>query len=320
MPVEIRNPRRQEMPAVVSLWDKVFGVGEPFFWTLLDGETKRKLTQTWCVFADGEPVSSLHYFVRPTYGLQGELHRMGGIGSVCTLEEHRGKGYSAELLRRVIAEMKRDGCKWSLLFTGVNPHYAKHGWQTIPYHSKTGTVSAPATAPSGWKVKELDPRDPRRLGLLARIHHAYNEGRPLTHARTAKSWKHAHLYRLTQPGGKVWVASKPGLGTCAYAAIRPDWGQMNLIEIGHLPGADEGLLALAESVKAEVRARGIEKMGVNTPDEPSAQAMVNRLLEAVEVQEHGHMMGLSLSPEVDDAYLRKLFADPRRVHWTVDDF
>ncbi|MCL2517919.1 MAG: GNAT family N-acetyltransferase [Oscillospiraceae bacterium] len=83
------------------------------------------------VACDGDKmVSTVRVFRREIY-LNGQKVKMGGIGEVCTLKEYRKQGLSSELLRMSIDYMNNNDMPVSMLFTGVNGHYLKHGWFTV---------------------------------------------------------------------------------------------------------------------------------------------------------------------------------------------
>ena len=89
------------------------------------------------VACDGDKmVSTVRVFRREIY-LNGQKIKMGGIGEVCTLKEYRRQGLSSDLLRMSIDYMNYNDMPVSMLFTGVNGHYLKHGWFTVSrrFHS-----------------------------------------------------------------------------------------------------------------------------------------------------------------------------------------
>lgn len=55
--------------------------------------------------------------------------KVGGIGAVATLQEHRGKGYMSILMREAIKKMKREGYPFSILW-GDRQRYGHFGYET----------------------------------------------------------------------------------------------------------------------------------------------------------------------------------------------
>ncbi len=85
------------------------------------------------VLRAGEPVSYLGIWQREVTVGGGPV-RMGGIGSVVTPAEHRGRGYASLALARA-ADFMRDplGAEFGLLITGENllPFYGRLGWRRV---------------------------------------------------------------------------------------------------------------------------------------------------------------------------------------------
>lgn len=79
---------------------------------------------------DGRVLSFLQLFDR-TMRFNGEAVRFGGVGSVGTRPECRGRGYANALLIHAIEVMQQCGMSGSILFTQIHPFYEKLGWQTI---------------------------------------------------------------------------------------------------------------------------------------------------------------------------------------------
>ncbi len=63
--------------------------------------------------------------------MEGEPVRFGGIGSVGTHPEERGKGYATALMNHGLELMANEGMKGSLLFTRINSFYEDLGWKTL---------------------------------------------------------------------------------------------------------------------------------------------------------------------------------------------
>lgn len=89
-----RTVTPEEVPAAVSLWDEVFGVGRVFFESLLAGDGPDAHDRLLVAEEDGKFVSSVHVFLRRQRDLEGTPRQVGAIGSVSTLPDHRGRGHS----------------------------------------------------------------------------------------------------------------------------------------------------------------------------------------------------------------------------------
>ena len=107
---------------------------------------------------DGEIASTLRVFRREV-SVGGERIPMGGIGEVSTKPAYRKRGLSGELLKMAIEYMKREGLCTSLLFTGVNGHYARYGWFTHPIRSIALDAQLVPTLPEGDVLRPMQPGD-----------------------------------------------------------------------------------------------------------------------------------------------------------------
>lgn len=68
-----------------------------------------------------------------TARVDGQVTRLMGFGAVFTPEAFRGHGYSAELLRRMLAAAADEGFGLALLFSEIEPRYYEHlGFRRLP--------------------------------------------------------------------------------------------------------------------------------------------------------------------------------------------
>src|SRR3984957_994610 len=78
----------------------------------------------------GRLVSTVQIFDR-AINLDGQAVKMGGIGSVFTLEEYRHKGVASALMRLSVDTMVREGFEVSLLFAERLTFYNMFGWREV---------------------------------------------------------------------------------------------------------------------------------------------------------------------------------------------
>lgn len=314
-----RAAEASEMAEVVRLWDQVFKVGEPFFTSLLEADPTISMNQTQVAVEDGRIVSSVQFFLRRCLDSEGRTRKVGGIGSVSTLEEARGKGYSAELLKRSIAEMRDCGCDLSMLFTGINPHYAKHGWRTIETCFRAGTVRMEGAEPSH-DIRRVEFDAPGVRQALAKLYEEFNARRPLAHIRSDRDWETAVRYRFAQPGTMLWAAYE-GETLVGYAMARPGWKNvLSLAEVGADPARSRLLLDVGAAIRADCAAAKIPNLTVSLPFEPAVDAMVEALLSNVELRKATHIMAMALEPKMSEASVDALFAAPGAHYWEADGF
>jgi predicted acetyltransferase len=106
---------------------------------------------------DGRIASTVRVIPRKVY-LGGRAIAMGGIGDVGTRPEYRRRGLSGKLLTMAIARMLEKDMPLSVLFTGVNEHYARYGWVTLTTRHITADIPD-APLPNGVTARRVTPGD-----------------------------------------------------------------------------------------------------------------------------------------------------------------
>ncbi len=127
----IRHVEEDEFDAVLDLLDAAYPhVPGEFFANITLQDPAYDPRFSLAVERDGAFLSYLQIFDRNIW-VGGKEIRVGGIGSVATSPQNRRKGYSTALLLESIDLMKSVGMKASVLFTSIQPYYAKLGWETL---------------------------------------------------------------------------------------------------------------------------------------------------------------------------------------------
>ncbi len=142
--IEYQTTRDASIESLLPHWTRVFGVPADVFspvWHAM-GRDRRLVHEAR---ADGRIVSTVAVYDFVVSLGEGCTTQMEGVANVATLEEFRGQGISGTLLKMAVAEM-RGG--YSLLFTGVPPHYEKVGYKLIPGGVFDFIPTGPATPPS----------------------------------------------------------------------------------------------------------------------------------------------------------------------------
>jgi predicted acetyltransferase len=140
--IEFRTMRNEDIENWFDHCAIVFGNGENTpYWRdkFVNGWYDDPFSTTDGVFLaveDGKILSSVSVFLREVY-LEGDKISMGGIGSVSTKPEARGKGLAGRLLENTVTYMENKRIKISLLATNLIGYYKKFGWQQLFYDCKT---------------------------------------------------------------------------------------------------------------------------------------------------------------------------------------
>ncbi len=135
--IETRAVREDEIEETLALQRLVFrpdeGVGAlERYRTYVRDDPSYRLDQSRVLLEDGRIVAHLRVWDR-AIRVRGAVIRAGGIGSVLTHPEYRGRGFSGALMRNTEAYMLNAGYDVGLLFTIIGtPFYEALGWTPIP--------------------------------------------------------------------------------------------------------------------------------------------------------------------------------------------
>lgn len=183
--------------------------------------------------------------------------RMGGIGFVCCLPEHRRRGLAARCLEDSLAVMRKAGIQLSLLF-GRDRYYTRFGYVgCLPAY----TLKLPVTER---EVEALEnpfavrPAVPRDVPELAALYNAAAAATPVSVIRTpqhlgfsCRRWK---LLDAKNPALFVFRAKKGSRAARAYAV----WKDNSLWEAAMDPGDEAACKAVLAWLREKRRA-AVEK-------------------------------------------------------------
>lgn len=116
----------------------------------------------------------------------GSVLRLGGISSVETPKEHRGKGLAAKTMEATLAHLEKEGYDASLLH-GIPDFYHRFGYAPcMPEYDLTMTTCDAERAQGPLALREVKPQD---LPAIARLYNGENARRTGTALRDAETWK-----------------------------------------------------------------------------------------------------------------------------------
>jgi GNAT superfamily N-acetyltransferase len=211
--------------------------------------------------------------------LAGEMVSMGGIASVSTKPEGRGRGLSTHLLQESIQLMESWGMKISLLATDLYSFYGRLGWQQVSFYKKTLRV-APVVAQQPLRVRPLDFE--RDLPVVMNIYHKTSSFLNGPVVRSAEYWngwmKHA---------GHWWVAELPAGKVAACLRLVTEEGQVRVTEFT----AEEGFAGCFDWMVGEVlRQQDLVSETVTCP------VVIPSTLEPLAVTEDNYLMVRLVKP------------------------
>ncbi len=261
MGVILRTPTHDELPTVWEVLCGAFGEGprERFRRQIWEDSTFA-LEQIRIAEVDGKIVSHVWVAERPIFYRGQAVLPMGGIGGVGTLPEYRQQGLATSLLQDAIAYMERKGHAVSMLFTGINPFYAKLGWADFPqwhFRLTVRRVQDESQLPDGYKVRPCDLD--KDLPALQRLYRQHIQALQLSlpHARPDAFWLDGHPQHLGLRPSHV-VTKGSGTGdegrAVAYACAVTTEKGVRLSEFAFDPDHPSALRALATALACEAKA------------------------------------------------------------------
>ena len=261
MNIEYRAPRNEtELDDTIECSLHAFGDSgdrRHRFTNIVKQDPWFDLNNTRACFVDGKAASVVQVFDRPMR-IGNCVVRLAAVGSVGTAPPHRRAGYSSGVLRDSVRYMQTAGYDLSMLSTGIHSHYARAGWVMHPTYSMD--VTLPATfgeISADVTIEQCEPN--RDLPALRAIYDQFNANRTGTFVKNAEYWVNRPKWRPYDPS-LYWIA-KQGGATVAYLLA----DQWELYEFGHLPDAEEAMIALFHHFFQRAKTEGVQQIGAPVP-------------------------------------------------------
>jgi GNAT superfamily N-acetyltransferase len=343
-PVKIRRlhaGEREQWLELLDGWALLDGWrGGVFFRRPIDHDPAYDDADVWVADDGGRLVSTVQIFPR-LLDVGGAAVPLGGIGSVFTREQSRGRGVATALLERALADMRERGLELSLLFSGRLSFYERLGFRSWPVLRELLRPGGPPAAAPHFVSGEFDPE--RDLEQVAELHARARARRLGVALRDAAAWQ-LSLALAGNPVEEFRVArARPGGAVLAYLRAARLNAALTVLEHGHadadalaalcaeLLGAREpDPLACAERPSRDLRGfavlplaaepelvaalerRGIARQAVRDPTPMllclDAPALARRL---------GTRLGREETPE---ALLARVLPPARFGYWPADRF
>lgn len=307
MTVQPRTTTPADEPALRALWDTCFDAPQITALHALDPDRHRHT-----FVAESGPGGGIDavvvYVPRLIRDAHGTPRRVGGIGSVATRPEARGRGLVRLLLAEAVRTMVAEECAWSLLFTGTPGVYRGSGWQEFRSTYTEGAVTA--TAPTGaYRVREATAAD---RAAVTGLHAAAHATRPLTSLRAPEDWA-VRVPAWYGPPERSLVAEDPATGAVVGWLVAQY--TQECAEVREFAGAAGCLDDLLAAVAGRARAAGIGRARVRLPG--TADAWSALLVEPRSVDEY---VGMARPLLATAAEVRDTVTAPGAVHWYGDCF
>ena len=315
MDTVVRGLTEQDWPDALVLAERVFGVGPWLFHSLHQGSSDRRFGDASGAWVDGELVSLVDVFFRQVRMPEGQTAKMGGIGTVCTHPNFRGQGLSGRLINRVDQVMIEQGTDWSMLFTGVQGHYARFGWVEVPrYWFEKESFSVPDSPKCSMRIEAKEWWKPGEIQLLTGLYDQSAKAIPVTCVRDEKQWNFATRERLNRPETRTFLAWN-GEKLAGYLVAKLG-NDLDLVESA---GDSQVLEALAHAACTWALSEGKTSLSLNLPSRQVAALPAWTSEGAIEKSGNWTMVK-AISDRWSQAELEHLFTSKQAHHFSLDDF
>ncbi len=255
--MEIRGLRQEEMEEMIELLCLIHRPdGRERYTRYILGDSSYTWEQTRVVVVDGRIVATLRIWDRQMR-IGSSVVRMGGIGGVGTLPQHRGKGYASAMMRDAVDYMHRSGYQVGVLFSEIPfVFYRRLGWECLP---RAGFCirrqQAVETQETTWQVEAFD--EGRDLEQAVVLYHAYNARQSGTILRPRAHWDTAparirHLFPT--------VVARRGDVLGGYLNFLVAEKRVEVLEVAYEPSDPTILTALIQHLLHFCEDQGIEEV------------------------------------------------------------
>ena len=352
--MEIRTLKPLEKDPLLDLldsWDLPDGWrGRHYFRRYMSYDPSYRDENIW-VAAEGDQLLACAQIFPRRIRVLGHPIPSGGLGTLFTAPEHRGKRLASQLLEAAVDSMIAQGMEISLLHAQRQDYFGARGWHTwtnersILHKTETNPrlPSAPDRGSESGGIEIVAFERERDLVAVKAIHSAYSASRNGTVVRDDDQWE-ASLCLAGNPIEEFLVAREAG-ATVAYARCALIGGVLTLTEVGRLEEAAVALAQLISSVLEprepdELAPRGLDSRSLRSAamlpafdDLPLTVALEHRGLPTHPVEDPNSMLRclnmealaerlqIALFPdEQPDKFLERILPRDSLVFWPSDRF
>ena len=270
--METRGAKHNELQKIIDACMEVNGYKPRYAKHHLEDSTY-KIHQSRVCIVDNKIVSYLRISERQMH-IGRSIVKVGGIGHVWTLEKYRHKGYSTAVLRDTNKYMLAEGYDLGLLFTAIQPFYARLDWASFKHTSfKMDLSPLKRFEPNDWIVRSYQIKD---LPQIIELYHIHNKTRTGTIVRIPNQWSDG--YGLSTGLQPTVVVEKDGM-IAAYANLGlgedPELSNVNdsflsgyypnIREIAYNPKYKDALIALAHGILIRAQKAGLKTITGHLP-------------------------------------------------------
>jgi predicted N-acetyltransferase YhbS len=267
MSIEIRGLRAEEYPQLLEMLPRVMSAPRTYFAACYRHDPEARSEHSRVVIVDGEIVSHIRLYDR-WQRVGGVPVHVGCVGDVCTLPEHRRRGYCRALLEDALAYWDDQEYDLSMIVSGVGV-YERCGWVTFPEMAYRAQAADLASSSGGYAVRRFARAED--LDAVAAVHEAYHEGRSLATVRTRAYWER-HFYWITGEREEAFLVATSGDEIVAYVRGRHGGDRLIISECCHQPEHPQAVSALCEASFTLAHRAGCRAVEAVLPDDHPAVA------------------------------------------------
>lgn len=306
-----------EFPAAMDCLEEAFPkTPRGFFYAITHNDPGYQPGLSLAVRKGRRVLSFLQIFPRVLM-LQGAQLPFGGIGSVGTRPESRGRGYASALLDYSLGVMRQHGMRGAMLFTSIQSFYEKQGWQVLERYEQSLSVE-PLRMFRSHEIETvpLTAEDANRLLML---YQAQGESRTAWFPRSLDYWRQRATW-MSHPG---WIVKRNGemqgyMYACQFQANQPI---LSITECGVQPGDDQAIETMLGAMAEKAEALRCHTLRGFFHLQPELYNYLKEHEQIGALHPHRYMMWRDLSAQ--DAYFATLqqAAHSRQfLYWTTDAF
>jgi predicted N-acetyltransferase YhbS len=324
MGVEIRGARAEEMPEVLAMIPRVMSAPREYFAAAYRNDPWARPEHSRIVRVDGEIVSHIRLYDRWQRVGPIPVH-VGCVGDVCTLPEHRKRGYCRALLEDALRYWDDHGYDLSMIVSGVGVYHAcgwaplrETGFEVGEVVSRESLVMKGDAASPATNVLRLTTHDysarrfvrSEELTAVAAVYAAYCAERSLTTVRPEAYWER-HFSWITGEIEEMFLVTEFGEQIVAYVRCEGGGQRLTVSECCHLPGHEGAAVALWDAVLRYAAKRRVAVVQGHLPGDHPALGVARSMAGFAETESRVLLFRLVNLPRLLER-LRPLVAERAR--------
>jgi len=285
------------------------------FSTLTLQDPWRQTKFSLAVVKDKRYLAHIQIFDRSIY-IDGVSVRIGGVGSVGSRPECRGKGYPTALLRCGLELMKNEGMQGSMLYTAIHPFYERLGWKTVmQYEQNIPLKKIRPTIPKPSRHRPLRESDYLYLHEIYCKNHARISG---LMRRTPDYWRARSIWM----GHVPTVIERDGKPTAYFYAMQYNEKKpiLTISEFGYSNADEETLTELLGTMARKAEEANCHTLRGFFRQDPDFGFFLDARDLIENESAHNYVMWKDIGKHQNVQRIQELASQRRWLYWTTDAF